>query len=166
MIRLLVGSPDFPLLLDCYIARHLQKPLCMMQAWEQTPSLAACSQPKPSLGARKTEPRCLERQKCPRCGAQKKTGGAEVYRSTRAKHQSNGCHVESKREVVAYIVSLSWLPVLQPLVESIPDSRKTTQGLGFKSHVERKVIVFNCSSIWCGYSPFRVAWSSEIGRAQ
>ena len=43
----------------------------MMQAWEKTPSLAACSQPKPSLGARKMEPRCLERQKRLRCGAEK-----------------------------------------------------------------------------------------------
>ena len=100
------------LLLDCWHARHLQKPLCMMQASEKTPSLAACSQPKPSLGARKIEPRRLERQKCLRCGAEKNRQCRRCIEAPCAFHHnnpifflSNGCHLESKREVVvAYML--------------------------------------------------------------
>ena len=57
----------FPLL-DCWHARHLQKPLCMMQAWEKK---HRASQPKSSLGAPKNGAfAALERQKCLRCGAE------------------------------------------------------------------------------------------------
>ena len=105
--------PGFPLL-DCWHARHLQKPRCMMQIWEQN----TCMFPA------KTEPRGSEKWSLERFGTAKmpslrcwkKSCGAEVYRSICAFHHQNlkflsvkqwiaWCHVESKREVA--VVSLT-----------------------------------------------------------
>ena len=66
--KAIIRFSGFPLL-DCWHARHLQKPLCMMQAWEKK---HRASQPKSSLGAPKNGAfAALERQKCLRCGAEK-----------------------------------------------------------------------------------------------
>ena len=59
--KAIIRFSGFPLL-DCWHARHLQKPRCMMQAWEKN---HRASQPKSSLGAPKNGAfAALERQKC------------------------------------------------------------------------------------------------------
>ena len=104
---------SFGSLLDCWHARHLQKPLCMMQAWEKK---HRASQPKSSLGAPKNGAfAALERQKCLRCDAEKNMrcrGGSEHLRFPPPKSQFLSvrqsiarCHVEAKHEVV--VVSLA-----------------------------------------------------------
>ena len=65
--KAIIRFPGFPLL-DCWHARHLQKPQCMMQAWEKNTEPHSQSR---ALGLQKMEPRCLEQQKCLRCRAEK-----------------------------------------------------------------------------------------------
>ena len=135
----IIRFSGFPLL-DCWHARHLQKLLCMMQAWEKTPSLTAKTEPR---GSEKWSLERFGTAKVPSLRCRKKSCGAEVDRSTCAFHQNPKflsvkqwiarCHVESKREVAVVSLtcfSLSWLSVLQPLVCSM---RGTTWGLRFKS---------------------------------
>ena len=87
LIRLSFG---FPLLLDCYIARHFQKLLSHDASW-RTNTEPRCSSSQP-----KTEPRGSQKWslaawngKNALAAVPKKTGGAEVYRSTCAKHHKN-----------------------------------------------------------------------------
>ena len=116
-----------------------------------------------------TEPRCLERQKCLRCGAEKIKRCQGVSKHLRfPPHKMLPifcCQImdstKSKREVVVsyMLCSRSWrLSVLQPLVESMPNTRNN-HPVGFKSMWKKRFIVFNCSSIWCGYVEQKKWWT-------
>ena len=97
---------------------------------------------------------CLERQKCLRCGAEKNRRCRGVSKVPALNTTmlpifflSNGCHVESKREVVVSLTCFAAFPDYQFCSHWLKACQmREKPGAGFKSHAERKVIVFNCSS--------------------
>ena len=143
--KAIIRFSRFPLLLACQappkIAMH-------DASLKKTLSLAACSQPKPSLGAPKNEASsALERQKCLRCCAEENRRCRGVSKHLPPKShfffRSDGCYVESNREVVAYMSSAAI---------GLQNARNHL-GFTVQEQVKEKWLAFNCSSIlvWiCG----------------
>ena len=155
--KAIIRFSRFPLLLACQappkIAMH-------DASLKKTLSLAACSQPKPSLGAPKNEASsALERQKCLRCCAEENRRCRGV-----SKHLPPKSHFFFGQMDATLSQTVKWSHtwVLQPLVCRM---RGTTSGLRFKSRWKKSDLLSIAVPFWCGSVEQKKCWTVHSGLA-
>ena len=172
LIRLYKAIILFPLLLECWHARHLQNLLCMIQAWEKTLSLAACSQPKPSLGAPKNEASsALERQKCLRCCAEENRRCRGVSKHLRFPPQksnlfrsNNGLRDATlSQNVKRSLTCFAAFPEDCQFCSHWLKACQMRETHGFKSMWKKSYLLSITVPLWCGYVEQKKWWTVYFG---